>query len=154
MRNYIIYILLVLFGAFFFFEGAKADGICDDYYTDQNSCIISGHPSPYDMARLVGQSEEYYHKYALLIEPNHFIGGGNSYHLIYALYLIAERIGDERAVEPKKVMTRLLDRASIDEINTMVFCKYSIDYLNKCFASNSMLTGEPINKTYPLYMDQ
>jgi hypothetical protein len=157
--KYLIYIVIILLTEFMGVNSAYAQRAyreVPEYYhtTASYSCIVPGQPSAFELARRIAKNGLTTHNYDIILESYGFdMRELTPLYLAYALYLISERVGDDRAKDKMEWLERYMDEEMIDRITAVVYQKYSKSYLKACFSVDGYVPPLSVNDIYPLYFD-
>ncbi len=157
--KYLLYIIIMILTGMVEENSAYAQGSyreMPEYYHTSTfySCLVPGQPSAFELASRIARNGLTAHDYDVVLESYGFdMRELTPLYLAYALYLISERVGDERAKEKLEWLERYMDEEMIDRITSVVYQKYSKSYLKACFSVDGYVPPLSVNDIYPLYFD-
>tara|TARA_B100001564_G_C20639861_1_gene671555 strand:+ start:484 stop:972 length:489 start_codon:yes stop_codon:yes gene_type:complete len=126
----------------------------DDRLSGSYSCLIKGRPSAFGVARRIAYGEAITHDFGVLLDSEQFGHYAEPIHVAYALFLISERIGDDRALQQKLWLEQYMQQDMIDRVRSVIYRKFSKNYLTSCFSIEEKVGPQHVSKDfYPIYMD-
>lgn len=103
-------------------------------YKGIDKCFMEDVESPFYIGDALVFGDQVAKKYQILLNPEgRDIDPVLPHHLAYAYYIIAEKMGDSRAVGRKKWLQPYLDEDAPDKLEDFIERKYLMSYLTKCF---------------------
>lgn len=133
--------ITLLFFCFLCFSSALqavgSDKIYEYYYTPEaDTCLVTNLPDAFKLGNDLANGEPLLKQYAFVMdskeyEDSFFI---EPLDLSYAFLLIAKRIGDLRADNKIKWITPYISDNREEVVRSIVYRKFSKDYLKKCFS--------------------
>lgn len=132
------------FFAFFLTLGSSANA---QYYKGREQCIVLEKTDALETGDQIFYGTPIANKYIAVLEGEEFKSTDNiePIDIAYGLYIIADRIGDDRAKPRKKWADRYLSPIRRDKIISAIYRKYSARYLEKCFAINTSNVDKAVN---------
>jgi len=103
-------------------------------YNATDRCVVPGNPEAIELGNAIAYGQPLTAKYdRILSRTGEDIAPVEPHQLSYALYIIADKIRDNRAKERMSWIENKMQPKEIENIKSIIADKYLISHLEKCF---------------------